>query len=46
MDIVVFSCGFQMENTTLVVQINRWQDNHFGLLMPGQSFINGILKRS
>lgn len=29
----------------IVSQINRWQDNNFGLLMPGQNFINTVLKK-
>ncbi|EHL30811.1 hypothetical protein LDG_7174 [Legionella drancourtii LLAP12] len=32
------------KKTILVAQIDRWKDNNFGLLMPGQNFINTILE--
>jgi len=28
----------------IVAQVDRWRDNNFGLLMPGQKFINTILE--
>jgi D-alanyl-D-alanine carboxypeptidase len=28
----------------IAAQVNRWKDNNFGLLMPGQYFINTILE--
>lgn len=33
------------KQTILVAQIDRWKDNNFGLLMPGQNFINTILEK-
>lgn len=30
---------------TIVAQINRWQGNNYGLLMPGQEFMNDILSK-
>lgn len=32
------------KQTIIVAQIDRWKDNNFGLLMPGQNFINIILE--
>ena len=29
----------------VVVKVNRWKDPNFGLLMPGQNFINSILEK-